>query len=91
MSLQNHSISLRSLLPIGNAVGIDCALISCSQGIADRAQKEKPRSRFLQNLDHHHGEVVHLRLYSGKRRNGLGDSGDQGRRRACFLAAYDFF
>jgi hypothetical protein len=46
---------------------------------------------FLQNLDHHHGQVVCLWLFSCKGGNGLGDLGDQCRRWFCFFAADEFF
>jgi hypothetical protein len=70
-------------MPIGDPVGIDCALINCLRRFpinrSIRAGKSEdalekttePYLRlsngFLQNLNHHHGQVVHLLLCARER------------------------
>jgi hypothetical protein len=94
-------------MPIGDPVGIDCALIPYSQWVpanrSIRAGKSEaalekatePYVRlsnvFLQNLNHHHGQVVHLLLCARERRDGFGDLADQRRGWFCFFAAHDIF
>ena len=73
-------------MPNPAPVGIDCALITVCDGpqptVNPRRKSEAAHKKsyepyvrlsnvFLQNLNHHHGQVVHLLLCARERRDGF--------------------